>query len=45
MIAAAASRILGPLLWWTSIREEKRLLAGHSYEPATIIGRRNWADT
>ena len=45
LFCAAASRILGPLLWWTSIREEKRLRAGHSYEPATIIGRRNWADT
>ena len=44
VIAAAASRILGPLLWWTSIREEKRLRAGHRHEPATIIGRRNWAD-
>jgi len=33
---------LGPVLWWTSLREEKRLAQGHSYEPATIIDRRNW---
>lgn len=44
-IAIAASRILGPLLWWTSRREDKRLHAGHHYEPGTIIGRRHWLDT
>jgi hypothetical protein len=35
-------QVLGPILWWTSLREEKRLAAGRSYEPSTIIGRRNW---
>ncbi len=44
-IAAAASRILGPVLWWTSRREDKRLARGQRYEPATILGRRNWMDT
>jgi hypothetical protein len=43
-VAAAASRILGPVLWWTSLREEKRLARGGSHEPPTIIGRRNWAE-
>ena len=42
LIAIAAAKLLGPVLWWTSAREEKRLAAGHSYEPATIIDRRNW---
>jgi hypothetical protein len=42
-MAAAASRVLGPVLWWTSLREDKRLARGNSHEPPTIIGRRNWA--
>jgi radical SAM superfamily enzyme YgiQ (UPF0313 family) len=42
--AKVAGRLLGPVLWWTSWREEKRLERGHSYEPRTIIGRRNWAE-
>ena len=42
LTAIAAARLLGPILWWTSHREEKRLAAGRSYEPQTIIGRRNW---
>ena len=42
MTAIAAARLLGPILWWTSLHEEKRLAAGRSYEPSTIIGRRNW---
>jgi hypothetical protein len=33
---------LGPVLWWTSIREDKRS-ERPSYEPPTIIERRNWA--
>jgi hypothetical protein len=44
LMAAAASRILGPILWWTSVREDKRLARGGHYEPRTIIGRRNWAE-
>ena len=43
LIAVAAAKLLGPVLWWTSRREEKRLAQGQSYEPATIIDRRNWA--
>jgi len=43
-VAAAASRILGPVLWWTSLREDKRLARGNRHEPPTIIGRRNWAE-
>jgi radical SAM superfamily enzyme YgiQ (UPF0313 family) len=43
-MAAAASRVFGPVLWWTSLREDKRLARGNSYEPQTIIGRRNWLE-
>jgi radical SAM superfamily enzyme YgiQ (UPF0313 family) len=34
--------VTGPLLLWTSKREEKRLARGVTYEPPTIIDRRNW---
>jgi radical SAM superfamily enzyme YgiQ (UPF0313 family) len=44
-IAAAAARLLGPILSWTSAREEKRLAEGHGYEPRTIIERRNWMES
>jgi radical SAM superfamily enzyme YgiQ (UPF0313 family) len=36
------TRTLGPVLLWTTRREEKRLAAGQTYEPPTIIERRNW---
>ena len=36
------SRTLGPALLWSARREERRLAAGQTYEPATIIERRNW---
>ncbi|MBI4875487.1 MAG: cobalamin B12-binding domain-containing protein [Acidobacteria bacterium] len=32
----------GPVLLWTARREEKRLARGVTYEPPTIIERRNW---
>jgi radical SAM superfamily enzyme YgiQ (UPF0313 family) len=34
--------VVGPVLLWTARREEKRLAAGKTYEPPTIIERRNW---
>jgi radical SAM superfamily enzyme YgiQ (UPF0313 family) len=34
---------LGPVLLWSARREERRLAAGHTYEPRMIIERRNWA--
>jgi len=37
------TRALGPLLLWTARREERRLAEGVTYEPPTIIERRNWA--
>jgi hypothetical protein len=32
--------LLGPVLWWSARREELRLRAGATYEPQTIIERR-----
>ncbi len=35
--------VLGPVLLWTTKREERRLAHGKTYEPPTILERRNWA--
>ena len=35
--------VLGPVLLWTTRREEKQLARGKTYEPPTILERRNWA--
>jgi len=35
---------LGPVLLWTARREEKRLAHGQTYEPPTILERRNWVE-
>jgi Radical SAM superfamily/B12 binding domain len=34
--------LLGPLLLWTSRREQKQLAHGKTYEPKTFIEHRNW---
>jgi radical SAM superfamily enzyme YgiQ (UPF0313 family) len=34
--------LLGPVLLWTTRREEKRLAAGKTYEPPMIVERTNW---
>jgi radical SAM superfamily enzyme YgiQ (UPF0313 family) len=46
-LSRAATYALGPVLLWTARRERRRLAAGLTYEPPTIIERRNWtlADT
>jgi radical SAM superfamily enzyme YgiQ (UPF0313 family) len=36
--------LLGPVLLWTTRREEKRLARGKTYEPPTILERRNWVE-
>jgi radical SAM superfamily enzyme YgiQ (UPF0313 family) len=36
--------LLGPVLLWTSRREEKRLAQGKTYEPQTFIEHRNWIE-
>jgi len=35
--------LTGPILLWTSKREERQLARGKTYEPATFVDRRNWA--
>lgn len=44
VVSRLASAFLGPLLLWTSKREEKRLARGVTYEPKTIVERRNWIE-
>ena len=43
----AATRVVrsiaGPILLWTSKREDRRLACGKTYEPQTFVDRRNWA--
>ena len=34
--------VLGPLLLWTTRRENRRLARGKTYEPSMILERRNW---
>ena len=41
--ARLAALVGGPLLLWTSRREEKGLKAGRTYEPPTFLERTNWA--
>ena len=36
--------VTGPLLLWTSKREDRRLAAGKTYEPPTFVERRNWVE-
>ncbi len=42
MASRVFSRALGPVLLWSARREERRLAQGETYEPKTIIERRNW---
>jgi hypothetical protein len=44
-LAVVASHLLGPVLWFTSLREDKRLARGQRYEPETMMDRRNWVET
>ena len=34
--------VVGPVLLWTSKREDSRLANGITYEPETFVERRNW---
>ena len=43
LIARAMAGLLGPLLLWSSRREQKRLAEGKTYEPKTFIEHRNWS--
>jgi len=42
LMSRMLTQALGPVLLWSTRREEKRLAAGVTYEPATIVERRNW---
>jgi radical SAM superfamily enzyme YgiQ (UPF0313 family) len=42
LMSSLVSRAIGPLLLWSARREERRMAAGETYEPATIVQRRNW---
>ena len=41
-LSRLATAALAPILCYTTRREEKRLAAGKTYEPAPIVERRNW---
>jgi radical SAM superfamily enzyme YgiQ (UPF0313 family) len=43
-VARVASHVGGPLLLWTTRREERRLAAGHTYEPPTFLERSHWPE-
>jgi radical SAM superfamily enzyme YgiQ (UPF0313 family) len=45
VIARLAAIFAGPVLLWTTRREEKRLAAGQTYEPPTFTERSNWVST
>ncbi len=42
IVTRTISWVLGPVALWTSRREERRLAAGTTYEPKTIVEHRNW---
>jgi len=43
LLPRLAAAFFGPVLLWTSGREDRRLARGHTYEPRTFIERRNLA--
>ncbi len=42
VIARLTAASLGPILLWTTRREQNRLASGRTYEPPTFVERRNW---
>lgn len=42
LLSRVVSGVLGPVVLWSLRREERRLAQGITYEPRTIIERRNW---
>ena len=42
LFSRVVAHALGPVLLWSTRREERRLAAGMTYEPRTIVERRNW---
>jgi hypothetical protein len=43
LMSRVATLVVGPVLAWSARREERRLAQGQTYEPQTIVERRNWA--
>jgi hypothetical protein len=43
LMSRVATLAVGPLLLWSARREGRRLAKGQTYEPQTIVERRNWA--
>ena len=41
-VARLTAASLGPVLLWSTRREENRLASGRTYEPPTFVERRNW---
>jgi radical SAM superfamily enzyme YgiQ (UPF0313 family) len=44
-LASLAAHVLGPILAWTSRREDRRSPEAKNYNPAVIIDRKNWVRT
>ena len=44
LASRVVANVVGPILLWTTGREERRLAAGKTYEPPTIIERKNWVE-
>ena len=42
LLSRVITSVVGPYLYWTARREMRRLAEGKTYEPPTIIERRNW---
>ena len=42
VVTRVIGNVLGPLLLWTSRREQKRLTEGATYEPKMFLEHRNW---
>jgi len=42
LVARLTAGLLGPVLLWSARREDKRLAAGHTYEPPSFLQRSNW---
>jgi len=42
VMTRVTTALLGPVLLWTTRREERRLASGKTYEPPTFVERSNW---
>jgi hypothetical protein len=42
LLSRVITAVVGPYLYWTARRETRRLAEGKTYEPPTIVERRNW---